>query len=42
VSELQVEAVTNYIKNQETHHSKKTFEDEVNEFMNKYGWQLAS
>jgi putative transposase len=40
VSESQVEAVTNYIKNQETHHSKKSFEDEVNEFMNKYGWQL--
>lgn len=40
VSESQVEAVVNYIKNQEKHHSKKSFEDEVNEFMTKYGWQL--
>ncbi|MFD0751207.1 IS200/IS605 family transposase [Mucilaginibacter calamicampi] len=39
VSESQVGAVVNYIKNQETHHAKKSFEDEVNEFMTKYGWQ---
>ena len=42
VSESQVEAVLNYIKNQETHHSKKSFDDEVDEFMNKYGWQLTT
>src|SRR5437588_4170072 len=40
VGESQVEAVINYIKNQEKHHSKKSFEEEVNEFMTKYGWKL--
>ncbi|HTI59749.1 IS200/IS605 family transposase [Mucilaginibacter sp.] len=39
VSESQVETVSNYIKNQETHHAKKPFDEEVNEFMNKYGWK---
>ncbi|MDB5008478.1 MAG: transposase [Mucilaginibacter sp.] len=40
VSESQVETIINYIRNQEKHHSKKTFEDEVNEFMTKYGWEI--
>jgi putative transposase len=40
VSESQVETVVKYIKNQETHHAKKSFEQEVNEFMTKYGWKL--
>lgn len=40
VSESQVETVINYIKNQEKHHSKKSFDDEVNEFITKYGWKL--
>lgn len=40
VSESQVETVANYIKHQETHHSKKSFDGEVNEFMTKYGWKL--
>jgi putative transposase len=39
VSESQVETVINYIKNQELHHAKKSFNDEVQEFMTKYGWQ---
>jgi putative transposase len=39
VSESQLSTVVNYIKSQEVHHAKKSFEDEVNEFMNKYGWQ---
>ena len=39
VSESQVETVVNYIKNQEKHHSKKSFDEEVEEFMTKYGWQ---
>ena len=39
VSESQVETVKGYIKNQEKHHAKKSFEDEVNEFMTKYGWE---
>ncbi len=38
VSESQVEAVTNYIRNQEKHHARKSFNDEVDEFMNAYGW----
>jgi len=40
VSESQVPAVMNYIKNQEKHHSKKSFNEEVNEFMTRYGWEL--
>lgn len=38
VSESGVEAVVNYIKNQERHHSKKDFQLEVNAFMDKYKW----
>ena len=38
VSESQVEKVENYIKNQEIHHSKKSFDEEVKEFMTNYGW----
>ncbi len=40
ISESQLPTVVSYINNQEVHHAKKTFVDEVNEFMNKYGWQL--
>ena len=40
VSESHLEAVRNYIHNQEEHHRKKTFIDEVNEFMEKYGWSF--
>ncbi len=39
VSESQLEAVCNYIRNQETHHAKKTFGEEVDEFMVRYGWE---
>lgn len=42
VSESQVKNVINYIKNQEIHHSKKSFADEVEEFMTKYGWRIIS
>ena len=38
VSESHVEAVKKYIQNQEEHHKKKTFEQEVDQFMKKYGW----
>jgi putative transposase len=38
VSESQVEAVVNYIKNQEKHHAKKSFAEEAEEFMTVYGW----
>jgi putative transposase len=40
VSESQVIKVVEYIKNQEVHHSKKSFNDEVDEFMTKYGWEI--
>lgn len=40
VSESHIESVRDYIHNQENHHSKKSFTDEVNEFMEKYGWSL--
>jgi len=42
VSESQIETVINYIKNQEAHHSKKSFNEEVGEFMDKYGWTLIT
>ena len=38
VSESHVEAVRKYIHDQEEHHSTKSFAEEVNEFMQKYGW----
>lgn len=40
VSESGVNAVREYIKNQEAHHAKKTFQQEYDEFMNKYGFLL--
>jgi putative transposase len=40
VSESQMEAVSNYIKNQKDHHSKKSFAEEADEFMKKYGWEI--
>lgn len=36
VSESMLNVVRNYIKNQEVHHSKMTFEKEYNEFIDKY------
>jgi putative transposase len=42
VSESQVDTVINYIKNQEKHHLKKSFDQEVEEFMAKYGWKIIT
>ena len=42
VSESKVKTIINYIKNQEAHHSKKSFNEEVDEFMEKYGWEIIS
>ena len=39
VSESQVDKVREYIKNQEEHHRKKTFDEECEEFMKKYGFR---
>ena len=38
VSESAVNRVREYIKNQEKHHRKKSFHEEYNEFMRKYGF----
>ncbi len=38
VSQSNVETVRNYLKKQETHHEKKTFAKECEEFMVKYGF----
>lgn len=40
VSESQVDAVKNYITNQEEHHKKKTWNEEYNEFITKYGFKV--
>lgn len=39
-SESQVNAVKKYISNQEEHHKRKTWEDEYNEFIEKYGFTV--
>jgi len=39
VSESMVESVRNYIKNQESHHRKKTFIEEYQEFIEKYNFK---
>jgi putative transposase len=38
VSESAVNKVRDYIKNQEEHHKKKSFQQEFDEFMRKYGF----
>jgi REP element-mobilizing transposase RayT len=40
VSESHLKSVRDYIHNQEIHHSRNSFEEEVNEFMEKYGWSF--
>lgn len=42
VSESQVDAVVGYIKNQEKHHAIKSFGQEVDEFMKRYGWEVVN
>ncbi len=39
VSESIIDKVRDYIKNQEEHHKKKTFQEEYDEFMIKFGFQ---
>lgn len=39
VSESLIDKVRDYIKNQEVHHSKKTFQEEYNEIISKFGFQ---
>lgn len=40
VSESAVNRVRDYIKNQENHHKKKTFNDEYQEFIRKYKFEV--
>lgn len=39
VSESLIDRVRDYIKNQEQHHRKKTFQQEYDEFISKYGFE---
>ena len=39
VSETAVNKVREYIKNQEEHHKKKSFQQEYDEFIQKYGFE---
>jgi putative transposase len=39
VSESQIDKVREYVKNQEEHHRKKTWDEEYNEFMKNYKFQ---
>ena len=39
VSESNIEMVRNYIKNQEAHHYKKSYQDEFQEMIDKFGFQ---
>ncbi len=39
ISESDINKVRDYIKNQEEHHRLKTWEEECNEFMKKYGFK---
>lgn len=41
VSESNLQTVINYIKNQEIHHAKKSFDDEVKEFEKLYGFLVS-
>lgn len=40
VSESHLEELRKYIQQQEEHHRLKSFNEEVNDFMKKYGWEL--
>nr|WP_262485568.1 transposase [Draconibacterium sediminis] len=40
VSESQIERVVNYIHTQESHHKKKTWEEEYLEFIKIYGFKV--
>lgn len=42
VSESGIDKVRDYIKNQEKHHKKKTFQEEYNEFITKHGFDKVS
>ena len=39
VSPSGLDRVREYIKNQEDHHSRRTFKEEIDEFIEKYGFE---
>lgn len=39
VSESHLDSIRKYIQEQEIHHKKKSFNDEIELFMKKYGWK---
>lgn len=41
VSESHLDSVRKYIYNQEAHHSARSFKDEVDTMMEKYGWSFS-
>ena len=41
ISESHLLTVREYIHSQEEHHRKKSFSEEVDEFMKKYGWDIV-
>ena len=41
VSKSHMDSVRNYILNQEKHHKKVTFREEVDDFIRKHGWNLV-
>ena len=42
VGHSQINAVRQYIRNQEQHHKKKTFQQEYDEFIEKYGFDILN
>ncbi len=42
VSESHLSAVRDYILHQEEHHRHKSFAEEIDEFMKKYGWEYIN
>ena len=40
VGESQINSVRNYIFDQEIHHSRNSFTEEMNDFMEKHGWSF--
>jgi len=39
VSQSRLDSLREYIKNQEDHHSRKTFKEEIDEFIEKFGFE---
>ena len=42
IGQSQINSVRKYIRNQETHHRKKTFAQEYDEFIKKYGFDILN